>query len=178
MYLSSTNRKKKLGTKWILHIDTRHNSLPLSRSCSFLLKLKNLLKTAHLCLYYFCFPCVHYIDAAIAQNNALWWHVPPGWSILMKLCEIQPIRLLHPSTSTNRPPSCTRFCSWVQFSCCMTALAWTRWDSQTASFFLYFFIFLKCWRTLSRRFNRRFCFNEIKQDCWQCKLFRNLLIIF
>lgn len=110
--------------KLILHINTRYNSLPLFVSTK--------IKTAHLlCLYYLCFPCVLYVDAVIAQNNALWWHVPPGWSTLMKLCEIQPIRLLHPSTSTNRPPSCTRFCSWVQFSCCMTAPAWTRWEPQT-----------------------------------------------
>lgn len=53
--------------------------------------------------------------------------LPPGWSTLMKLCGIQPARAPFLSTSTNLPPSCTRFSNWALFSCSMTATAQSRW---------------------------------------------------
>lgn len=71
--------------------------------------------------------------------------VPPGWSTLMKLCEIQPARLPCLSTSTNHPPSCTRFSSWALFSCSMTATAQNRWwipyyGFLCLIFYLFFFL--------------------------------------
>lgn len=63
--------------------------------------------------------------------------VPPGWSTLMKLCEIQPARLPCLSTSTNHPPSCTRFSSWALFSCSMTATAQNRWWIPYYGFFMF-----------------------------------------
>lgn len=53
--------------------------------------------------------------------------VPPGWSTLMKLCEIQPARPPYQSTSTNHPPSCTRSSNWAPSSCSMTTTAQNRW---------------------------------------------------
>lgn len=75
------------------------------------------------------FPCMYWIKYNFrALNNwCVCLHGSPGWNTLTRQCEIQPARLPCLSTSTSRPPSCTRSSSWARFSCSTTASAQFRW---------------------------------------------------